>query len=112
MDPRKPLVAVVSRLVPQKGIHLIKAALFRTVEKGGQFVLLGSGAWGRADGSTCVFEAVLFCDDVRPAVATRQWHTCYIKPHTLPLSTQATRTRPSGSWLTGSSRTTPTAGGH
>ncbi|PNW71709.1 hypothetical protein CHLRE_16g665800v5 [Chlamydomonas reinhardtii] len=43
VDPRKPLVAVVSRLVPQKGIHLIKAALFRTVEKGGQFVLLGSG---------------------------------------------------------------------
>ncbi len=24
VDPRKPLVAVVSRLVPQKGIHLIK----------------------------------------------------------------------------------------
>ncbi|KAG2494247.1 hypothetical protein HYH03_007602 [Edaphochlamys debaryana] len=43
VDPKKPLVAVVSRLVPQKGIHLIKAALFRTVERGGQFVLLGSG---------------------------------------------------------------------
>ncbi|GIM11576.1 hypothetical protein Vretimale_15059 [Volvox reticuliferus] len=43
VDEDKPLVAVVSRLVPQKGIHLIKAALFRTVERGGQFVLLGSG---------------------------------------------------------------------
>ncbi|KXZ52394.1 hypothetical protein GPECTOR_9g438 [Gonium pectorale] len=43
VNPRKPLVAVVSRLVPQKGIHLIRAALFRTLEAGGQFVLLGSG---------------------------------------------------------------------
>ncbi|GLC45319.1 hypothetical protein PLESTB_000309300 [Pleodorina starrii] len=43
VDPRKPLVAVVSRLVPQKGIHLIQAALHRTLEAGGQFVLLGSG---------------------------------------------------------------------
>ncbi|EFJ39907.1 hypothetical protein VOLCADRAFT_108446 [Volvox carteri f. nagariensis] len=43
VSPRKPLVVVVSRLVPQKGIHLIKAAIFRTLERGGQFVLLGSG---------------------------------------------------------------------
>ena len=43
IDPSKPLVAVVSRLVPQKGIHLIKAAVYRTVQQGGQFVLLGSG---------------------------------------------------------------------
>jgi len=43
VDPNKPLVAVVSRLVPQKGIHLIKAAVYRTVQQGGQFVLLGSG---------------------------------------------------------------------
>ena len=43
IDPNKPLVAVVSRLVPQKGIHLIKAAVYRTVQQGGQFVLLGSG---------------------------------------------------------------------
>lgn len=26
----KPVVAVITRLVPQKGIHLIKAALFRS----------------------------------------------------------------------------------
>ena len=43
VDPKKPLVAVVSRLVPQKGIHLIKSAVYRTAQQGGQFVLLGSG---------------------------------------------------------------------
>ncbi|KAF8055587.1 SS4 [Scenedesmus sp. PABB004] len=39
----KPLVAVITRLVPQKGIHLIKAALFKCLDRGAQFVLLGSG---------------------------------------------------------------------
>jgi glycogen synthase len=33
----------VTRLVPQKGIHLIRAAVLHTVASGGQFVLLGSG---------------------------------------------------------------------
>ena len=42
-DPDKPLVAVISRLVPQKGIHLIEHAAVHTVENGGQFVLLGTG---------------------------------------------------------------------
>eukprot|EP00882_Tetradesmus_deserticola_P023530 GHRQ01025610.1.p1 GENE.GHRQ01025610.1~~GHRQ01025610.1.p1 ORF type:complete len:301 (+),score=111.07 GHRQ01025610.1:167-1069(+) len=42
-NPDKPVIAVITRLVPQKGIHLIKAALFRCQEKGAQFVLLGSG---------------------------------------------------------------------
>lgn len=42
-DPEKPLVAVISRLVPQKGIHLIEHAAVQTMEKGGQFVLLGTG---------------------------------------------------------------------
>ena len=42
-DPDKPLVAVISRLVPQKGIHLIERSVHRTVELGGQFVLLGTG---------------------------------------------------------------------
>ncbi len=37
-----PIVAAVTRLVPQKGPHLIKHALTRTLGKGGQFVLLGS----------------------------------------------------------------------
>lgn len=39
-----PLVACISRLVPQKGPELIKECLFRTIELGGQFVLLGSHA--------------------------------------------------------------------
>jgi len=37
-----PVVAVVSRLTPQKGIHLIKHAAWRALERGAQFVLLGS----------------------------------------------------------------------
>ena len=37
-----PLVAVVTRLTHQKGIHLIKHAAWRTLELGTQFVLLGS----------------------------------------------------------------------
>lgn len=41
-EQHRPILGCVSRLVPQKGIELIKHALFRTLEKGGQFVLLGS----------------------------------------------------------------------
>ena len=37
-----PVVGVVTRLTHQKGIHLIKHAAWRTLERGGQFVLLGS----------------------------------------------------------------------
>lgn len=37
-----PLAGAVTRLVPQKGPELIKAAILRTLEWGGQFVLLGS----------------------------------------------------------------------
>lgn len=38
----RPIVTCVTRLVPQKGVELIKHAIKHTVEKGGQFVLLGS----------------------------------------------------------------------
>jgi starch synthase len=38
---------VVSRLVGQKGLHLIKRAMWRTLERGGQFVLLGSAPDGK-----------------------------------------------------------------
>eukprot|EP01018_Ginkgo_biloba_P034494 Gb_31278 [translate_table: standard] len=37
-----PLVGCITRLVPQKGIHLIQRAIYQTLEYGGQFVLLGS----------------------------------------------------------------------
>lgn len=38
----RPIVGSVTRLVPQKGVELIKHALWHTLERGGQFVLLGS----------------------------------------------------------------------
>ena len=38
----KFVVAVVSRLTGQKGVHLIKHAASKVLERGGQFVLLGS----------------------------------------------------------------------
>jgi starch synthase len=38
----KPLVAYVGRLDTQKGVHLIRHALFWALEHGAQFVLLGS----------------------------------------------------------------------
>ncbi|MFC2049069.1 glycogen synthase [Chlamydiota bacterium] len=41
-DEKCPLVCAVTRLVPQKGPELIKSALLRTLELGGQFILLGS----------------------------------------------------------------------
>ena len=41
-EGKGPLVACITRLVLQKGPHLIKHALLRTIEKGGQFVLLGA----------------------------------------------------------------------
>jgi starch synthase len=41
-EEHKPIVGCITRLVPQKGIELIKHALKYTLSKGGQFVLLGS----------------------------------------------------------------------
>ncbi|XP_020584650.1 LOW QUALITY PROTEIN: starch synthase 3, chloroplastic/amyloplastic [Phalaenopsis equestris] len=37
-----PLVGIITRLTVQKGIHLIKHAIWRTLESNGQIVLLGS----------------------------------------------------------------------
>ncbi|KAJ7967695.1 starch synthase 3, chloroplastic/amyloplastic [Quillaja saponaria] len=37
-----PLVGVITRLTHQKGIHLIKHAIWKTLERNGQVVLLGS----------------------------------------------------------------------
>ncbi|KAJ4826628.1 hypothetical protein Tsubulata_002230 [Turnera subulata] len=41
-DAKQPLVGCITRLVPQKGVHLIRHAIYQTLELGGQFVLLGS----------------------------------------------------------------------
>ena len=38
---KKPLIACIARLVPQKGLDLIQHAINRTLELGGQFFLLG-----------------------------------------------------------------------
>ncbi len=41
-DAYKPVVAYVGRLDTQKGVHLIRHALFYALQNGAQFVLLGS----------------------------------------------------------------------
>lgn len=41
-EGEKPLVCSITRLVPQKGIPLIIRSIERTLEKGGQFILVGS----------------------------------------------------------------------
>ena len=41
-DNEKPIVAFVGRLDPQKGLELIRHAIFYVLQRGGQFVLLGS----------------------------------------------------------------------
>ena len=46
-DNEKPIVAFVGRLDPQKGLELIRHAIFYTVQQGGQFVLLGSSPDGQ-----------------------------------------------------------------
>ncbi|CAI5948364.1 unnamed protein product [Closterium sp. NIES-65] len=51
----RPLVGIVTRLTAQKGIALIKHALWRTLDRGGQVVLLGSAPDGRVQGE---FEAL------------------------------------------------------
>lgn len=38
----KPLIASICRLVPQKGVHLLKYALTHAEENGAQFILLGT----------------------------------------------------------------------
>lgn len=41
-EDHRPIVGSVTRLVPQKGVELIKHAILHAVDKGGQFILLGS----------------------------------------------------------------------
>lgn len=52
-----PIVASVGRLVAQKGLELIKHALFRTLEKGGRFVLLGSASEPAVQGEFLTLKA-------------------------------------------------------
>jgi starch synthase len=41
-DNEKPIVAFIGRLDPQKGLELVRHAIFYAMERGAQFVLLGS----------------------------------------------------------------------
>ncbi len=46
-DPAAPLAVCITRLVPQKGVHLIRHSIHTMLAAGGQYVLLGTG---HADG--------------------------------------------------------------
>lgn len=41
-DAKRPLVCCVTRLVPQKGVHLLRQAIFHVLKQGGQFILQGT----------------------------------------------------------------------
>lgn len=49
-DNDKPIVAFIGRLDPQKGLELVRHAIFYTLERGAQFVLLGSSPDERING--------------------------------------------------------------
>ena len=49
----KPIVAYVGRLDPQKGVDLIRHAIFYSRRHGAQFVLLGSGSENGVTGQFC-----------------------------------------------------------
>jgi starch synthase len=44
-DNDKPIVAFIGRLDPQKGLELVRHAIFFALERGAQFVLLGSSPY-------------------------------------------------------------------
>ena len=44
-DNEKPIVAFIGRLDPQKGLELVRHAIFYSLERGAQFVLLGSSPY-------------------------------------------------------------------
>jgi starch synthase len=41
-DPEKPIVAFIGRLDEQKGVHLVHHSIYYSLQKGAQYVLLGS----------------------------------------------------------------------
>jgi starch synthase len=45
-DDYKPIIAFIGRLDPQKGLDLVKHALFYAMDRGAQFILLGSSPDG------------------------------------------------------------------
>lgn len=49
-ESNKPIVAFIGRLDPQKGLDLVRHAIFYAMERGAQFVLLGSSPDQRING--------------------------------------------------------------
>jgi starch synthase len=49
-DNEKPIAAFIGRLDPQKGLDLVRHAIFYSLERGAQFVLLGSSPDQRING--------------------------------------------------------------
>jgi starch synthase len=43
--PEVPIIAMISRLTPQKGFELVKSSIEKLFKKDIQFILLGSGDW-------------------------------------------------------------------
>jgi starch synthase len=68
-DESVPLVACITRLVPQKGIHLIRHSVHHCAGNNAQFVLLGSG---HADGD---FRSMAE-HDFKDSDAVRCAHSC------------------------------------
>ena len=64
-----PIVGCVTRLTHQKGIHLIKHAAWRTMERGAQFVLLGSAPEAKVQARARV--CVCPCRPPRPCLRAR-----------------------------------------
>ncbi|MBE9009020.1 glycogen synthase GlgA [Pseudanabaenaceae cyanobacterium LEGE 13415] len=48
-EENKPIVCFIGRLDDQKGVHLVHHAMYYTLERGGQFVLLGSATESSID---------------------------------------------------------------
>ena len=72
-----PLVAVVTRLTHQKGIHLIKHAAWRTLERGAQFVLLGSAPDPRVQvPALTVIPSVSLSTTLKLGIVPQRSHVC------------------------------------
>ncbi|KDP46955.1 hypothetical protein JCGZ_07972 [Jatropha curcas] len=56
-----PLVVCISRLVPQKGLHLITHAIKRVEELGGQMIILGNASDGQVKGEFKHLADLHFC---------------------------------------------------
>jgi hypothetical protein len=91
-DVDAPIVGVVTRLTHQKGIHLIKHAAWRALERGGQFVLLGSAPDPKVQARAsrdllqprcvcCSVGRLLHYAATAPGTVARSLHALLVPPH-------------------------------